>query len=139
MPSEDHARVEEAVQALAASGEVEELAGVSLDTLVELVCSVLESLDDDGRKRTDALAENALAKRAGYTDIDGDFTLTTSQAASRLGMSRPYLIKLLEQGVIPYHKVGRDRRVLLSDVRDYLVDRDRAKESFKHSSAGSIV
>lgn len=42
--------------------------------------------------------------------------LTTQQAADLLGISRPTLIKLLEQGLIPYETPGRHRRLRLSDV-----------------------
>ena len=44
---------------------------------------------------------------------------TTTQAASELGMSRPTLIDLLEQGELSYRMVGTHRRVLREEVERY--------------------
>jgi excisionase family DNA binding protein len=67
-----------------------------------------------------------LASGNGVTVVPRAAKLTTQGAADFLGVSRPTLVKLLEQGHIPFETVGRHRRVTLDDVLAYQ-ERERAR------------
>ena len=70
----------------------------------------------------------ALAAGQGVTLLPESAELTTVQAADALNVSRPFLIKLLDQKAIPHWKVGRHRRIRLVDVMAYKQTIDRERE-----------
>lgn len=55
--------------------------------------------------------------------------LTTQEAASLLNVSRPFLIKLLEEGKIRFQLKGKHRRILFKDLMEY--KQKSAKESYE--------
>jgi excisionase family DNA binding protein len=75
--------------------------------------------------------------RAGHsvTILQSKHELTTVEASKILGMSRQYLIKLLEKGEIPFHSVGTHRRLYVRDVIAYKAKRDLARRDILNDLA----
>jgi excisionase family DNA binding protein len=67
--------------------------------------------------------------RAGnsVTILQSRHELTTAEAGKILGMSRQFLVQLLEKGEIPFHKVGTHRRLYVRDVIAYKARRDTSR------------
>lgn len=65
-----------------------------------------------------------LASGQAISMVPHSYELTTQEAATLLNISRPFLIKLLEQGVIPYYKVGSHRRIRFQELMVYKQHRD---------------
>ncbi|HXM20337.1 MAG TPA: excisionase family DNA-binding protein [Terriglobales bacterium] len=67
--------------------------------------------------------------RAGnsVTILQSRHELTTVEASKILGMSRQFLVQLLEKGEIPFHMVGTHRRLYVRDVMAYKAKRDTSR------------
>ena len=73
------------------------------------------------------LISQFLAERRQGNAISIQFSnedLTTQQAAKILGVSRPFVVKLLDSKKLPHHLVGRHRRVYRKDLLAYKEYRD---------------
>ncbi len=62
-------------------------------------------------------------------------TLTTTEAADFLGVSRPYLTRLLKAGKIPYRKTGNRHVVPASALREFKTNRDRQLDQLDRLAA----
>lgn len=87
---------------------------------IELPTSALRLL-------VDILAELADGNAVKVVPIHAE--LTTQEAADLLNVSRPHLVKLLEEGVLPFHKTGKHRRVLFADLMRYREQREEASHA----------
>jgi len=58
--------------------------------------------------------------------LESDHELTPNQAADMLKMSRPHLVKLMNQGLIGFRMVGSNRRIPVADLLDYIDRHERA-------------
>lgn len=77
------------------------------------------------------LVAAAMAQGQAVTVAPHDLELTTQEAADLLHVSRPHLIKLLDQGDIAHHRTSDDpkahRRVLLKEVMAYRQQRQQSR------------
>ncbi len=71
----------------------------------------------------------AMAAGRGVIIIPENAELTTFEAADVLKVSRPYLIKLLDEGAIPFRRVGKHRRIRMEDVMAYKARDDRERDA----------
>lgn len=70
-----------------------------------------------------------LARGDSITVVPVGRELTTQQAAELLNVSRQYLVRLLEEGRLPFRKTGKHRRVKIEDVMRFRETRDKDRRA----------
>ena len=71
-----------------------------------------------------------LARGRSVTVVSSEVALSPAETADLLGLSRPFLVRLLDDGAIPSHSLpqSRRRKVVLSDVVAFQERRTRMRE-----------
>lgn len=88
----------------------------------------LAELPDDAAAMVRRLLEEYAAGRRPRV-IPDDAEVSTFQAADILNVSRPYVIKLLDEGAMPHRMVGTHRRIRLADVIAYKAAKDAESDA----------
>jgi excisionase family DNA binding protein len=117
------------------------------------------SANNDMAQLRDALSGGSRATRSGIHRIaltDGAYLLlvkivedlaggahaaamTTKQASDFLGVSRQFLVRLLDSGQIPFHRAGTYRRVYLRDLVSFRDARDKRRHTAIRQMARDAV
>ncbi len=80
-----------------------------------------------------------LERGEGVLILPSSQELTTQDAANMIGISRQYMVQLLEEDRIPFHKVGTHRRVYLRDLLEFRKKRDAGRRKMLDEIAQEAV
>ena len=113
-------------------------ARVAVEALANIESHGADVVIEDRANRVHALLPEAavrllqsllreMAQGHAITIVPVHAELTTQQAADALNVSRPFLVKLLETGAVPFRLIGTHRRIRFDDLMRYKqrIDADR--------------
>jgi excisionase family DNA binding protein len=82
----------------------------------------------------DILKETAAGNAVALVTVEAE--ITTHQAATILNVSRPYVIDIIDKGLLPARMVGNQRRLPLRDVLAYKAEnRAKRRETLREMTA----
>ncbi len=93
-------------------------------------CTEIDLSQALGQLVLDVLTQVARGEMVTFVPYGAE--LTTKEAADLLNVSRPFLVRMLEEKQIPFHKVGSHRRIRASDVLAFRATRDAARSDALH-------
>jgi excisionase family DNA binding protein len=76
-----------------------------------------------------------MAQGNAITILPMNAELTSQEAADFLNVSRPFMVKQMELGVIPYRKVGTHRRIQVQDLMTY----KREIDALRHQALDELT
>ena len=122
-PTDRRATVEQARAAAEAAAELAGfLAGTqAVDAKIRLGVGDADRMLVLPRTALERLVEvlEGLGQGRAVSVVPFEREISTQEAADLLGVSRPYVVKLLEEGRMPFRRVGNRRRVALGEVLAY--------------------
>lgn len=65
--------------------------------------------------------------------LAADQDLTPNYAAQLLRVSRPYLVKMMDQGHLAFYYVGAHRRIRVPDLLDFIERQEKARATVAHA------
>ena len=82
---------------------------------------------------------DALGERREPSVVPMETELSTGELAGLLGVSRQYVVRLLDDGRLPFRRVGNRRRVGLADALAFLRCDDKRRQGGLHDLAVSLI
>jgi excisionase family DNA binding protein len=123
----DEAQVAELRRFLANSGRESGRSGIHQiklpDSLYRLLLKIVQELADGKAVSLTSAAQE----------------LSSQEAASFLGVSRQFLVRLLDEGKIHFHRAGTHRRVYLQDLISFRKERDQHRHQAVEQMARDAV
>ena len=91
------------------------------------ISALIEGKSDDERVEVPVAVLRALVGANGAESERAEKLLSTQQVADALGVSRPFVVKLIDEGALPGQLVGTHRRVRVGDLETWKIKNRRQR------------